>query len=114
VLFCLGKETKAGQHIRSVSGFSVSILSHEQQDLSSYFAGSWKQAEPPPFSFSAWEGGPRLEGCIAALGCRVHAIHEGGDHWIVVGEVLATYRVDEHGLPLVFFSGKYMTLGEST
>jgi flavin reductase (DIM6/NTAB) family NADH-FMN oxidoreductase RutF len=113
VLFCLGKETKAGQHIGSVSGFSVSILSHEQQDLSAYFAGSWKDPEPPPFLFTAWEGGPRLEGCIAALGCRVHAIHEGGDHWIVVGQVLATYRVDGSGLPLVFFGGKYMTLGES-
>ena len=114
VLFCLGKETKAGQHIRSVSGFAVSILSYEQQDLSAYFAGTWKQPDPPAFRFTAWEGGPRLDGCIAALGCRVHAIHEGGDHWIVVGQVLATYRLDENGLPLVFFGGKYMTLGEST
>jgi flavin reductase (DIM6/NTAB) family NADH-FMN oxidoreductase RutF len=112
VLFCLGKETKAGQHIQSVSGFAVSILSHEQQELSAYFAGSWKDSEPPPFAFTEWEGGPRLEGCIAALGCRLHAIHEGGDHWIVVGQVLATYRVDENSLPLVFFGGKYMTLGE--
>jgi len=114
VLFCLGKDTKAGQHIRSVSGFAVSILNHGQQDLSSYFAGSWKHAEPPQFTFAAWEGGPRLEGCIAALGCRVHAIHEGGDHWIVVGQVVAAYRADEGGLPLVFFSGKYVTLGDFT
>ena len=112
VLFCLGKETKAGQHIRSVSGFAVSILSHRQRELSSYFAGSWGEPEPPPFTFTAWEGGPRLEGCIAALGCRVHAIHEGGDHWIVVGQVVATYRVDGQALPLVFFGGKYRTLGE--
>ena len=113
VLFCLGKDTKAGQQIRAVAGFAVSILDHEQQDLSSYFAGSWKSPEPPPFTFAAWDGGPRLEGCIAALGCQVHAIHEGGDHWIVVGQVVATYRVDEGGLPLVFFGGKYVTLGEA-
>lgn len=111
VLFCLGKETKAGQCIQDVSGFAVSILSRDQQDLSSYFAGSWKQAEPPPFGFVTWDGGPRLEGCIAALGCRMHAIHEGGDHWIVVGQVVAAYRRDAGGDPLVFFSGKYMTLG---
>jgi len=113
VLFCLGKDTKAGQHIRKVSGFAVSILSHEQQDLSSYFAGSWRGDDPPPFTFTAWDGGPRLDGCIAALGCRISAIHEGGDHWIVVGEVVATYRV-EQGLPLVFFGGRYMTLGDVT
>jgi flavin reductase (DIM6/NTAB) family NADH-FMN oxidoreductase RutF len=114
VLFCLGKETKAGLHIRAVSGFAVSILGHDQQNLSSYFAGTWKDQDPPPFAFTEWEGGPRLEGCIAALGCRVHAIHEGGDHWIVVGEVVATYRVEDSGLPLVFFGGKYMTLGDVT
>ena len=113
VLFCLGKDTKAGQHIRKVSGFAVSILSHEQQDLSSYFAGTWRGDDPPPFTFTVWEGGPRLEGCIAALGCRISAIHEGGDHWIVVGEVVATYRVEE-GLPLVFFGGRYMTIGDVT
>ena len=47
---------------------------------------------------------------MAALGCRTHAIHEGGDHWIVVGEVVATYRADDAGEPLVFFGGKYVGL----
>ena len=112
VLFCLGKETKAGHHIRSAPGFSISILREDQRDLSSYFAGAWAlDAAPPPFSFTEWEGGPRLDGCMAALGCRTHAIHEGGDHWIVVGHVMATYRDEEAGEPLVFFGGRYVTLG---
>ena len=51
VLFCLGKDTKAGRHIRSVSGFAVNILGHNQQDLSSYFAGSWRNTRDAP-SFS--------------------------------------------------------------
>jgi len=110
VLFCLGKETKAGQYIRSTPGFAVSILSQHQRDLSSYFAGAWKDPDPPSFSFTAWEGGPRLEGCVAALGCRLHAIHEGGDHWIVVGQVVAAYRADDVGEPLVFFGGRYVSL----
>jgi flavin reductase (DIM6/NTAB) family NADH-FMN oxidoreductase RutF len=110
VLFCLGKETKAGQQIHAAHGFAVSILSQEQRDLSSYFAGAWREPTPPPFSFTEWEGGPRLDGCVAALGCRIHAIHEGGDHWIVVGEVVATYRLDDGNLPLVFFGGRYVSL----
>ena len=98
-------------HIRSAPGFSISILREDQRDLSSYFAGGWApDAPPPPFSFMTWEGGPLLEGCIAALGCRTHGIHEGGDHWIVVGEVVATYRAEDAGEPLVFFSGKYVGL----
>ena len=111
VLFCLGKDTKAGHHIRSAPGFSISILREDQRDLSSYFAGAWAvDAAPPPFSFTEWEGGQRLDGCIAALGCRTHAIHEGGDHWIVVGQVIATYRDEGAGEPLVFFGGRYVGL----
>jgi flavin reductase (DIM6/NTAB) family NADH-FMN oxidoreductase RutF len=111
VLFCLGKDTKAGVMIHHAPGFAVSILSHTQRDLSSYFAGLWRGTETPPFTFIAWEGGPRLEGCVAAMGCRIHAIHEGGDHWIVVGHVVSTYRDEAAGEPLVFFGGKYVNLG---
>ena len=88
VLFCLGKGTKAGQFIHQVTEFSVNILSQDQQPLSSYFAGAWKGEAPPPYSFTRSEGGPRLDGSVAALGCSVDAVHEGGDHWIVVGQVV--------------------------
>jgi flavin reductase (DIM6/NTAB) family NADH-FMN oxidoreductase RutF len=110
VLFCLGKDTKAGLTIHSAPGFAVSILSQSQRQLSSYFAGISKDPEPPPFTFIEWDGGPRLDGCVAAIGCRTHAIHEGGDHWIVVGQVIATYRDENAGEPLVFFGGKYVEL----
>jgi flavin reductase (DIM6/NTAB) family NADH-FMN oxidoreductase RutF len=110
VLFCLGKDTKAGVLIHDSPGFAVSILSQTQRDLSSYFAGLWREDVPPPFTFVNWDGGPRLEGCVAAMGCRIHAIHEGGDHWIVVGQVIATYRDEAAGEPLVFFGGRYVGL----
>lgn len=110
VLFCLGKHTKAGRSIRDVSGFSVSILHEGQQDLSLYFAGSWKDETPPPFSFVEWEGAPRLDGCTAALGCEIHAVHEGGDHWIVVGRVRAMHLADRDVAPLVFFGGRYTSI----
>ena len=110
VLFCLGKKTKAGEQIHGASGFSVNILCHEQQDLSTYFAGGWKGDAPPPFTFIEWDGGPRLDGCAAALGCTVNTVHEGGDHWIVVGEVVAIYRNERPCRPLVFFGGRYVDL----
>jgi 3-hydroxy-9,10-secoandrosta-1,3,5(10)-triene-9,17-dione monooxygenase reductase component len=110
VLFCLGKETKAGQAIHTAAGFSVSILRHAQQPLSTYFAGGWRDGTPPPFSFVTWDGGPRLEGCAAALGCEVHGIHEGGDHWIVVGRVVALHVAEDEIPPLVFYRGRYLTI----
>lgn len=114
VLFCAGKTTKTGQLVLKAEGFSVNILRHDQEALSTYFAGRWKGAEPPPFRFLTWVGGPRLEGCSAALGCAVHEIYEGGDHWIVVGRVLALHQGIEPRRPLAFFSGCYHRLENAT
>src|SRR5262245_24747326 len=113
VLFCVGKHTKMGQLIESARGFSVNILQQNQLPLSTYFAGGWKDDTPPSFAFCEWEGGPRLEGSAAALGCSIHAIYEGGDHWIVIGYVLALY-LDQNGVsPLVFCGGRYVALDSS-
>ena len=113
VLFCAGKDTRAGRAIHRATGFSINILAEGQQDLSAYFAGVRGDAPPPPFTFVSWEGGPRLEGAAASLGCSTHAIHEGGDHWIVIGEVTAVHRADAAIRPLVFFRGRYRALGET-
>ena len=110
VLFCVGKNTNLGETIHRASGFSVNILQQDQQHLSTYFAGAWKEPFPPPFTFAEWDGGPLLEGCAAALGCAVDAIHEGGDHLIVVGKVLSLYRSESAGAPLVFSAGRYASL----
>jgi 3-hydroxy-9,10-secoandrosta-1,3,5(10)-triene-9,17-dione monooxygenase reductase component len=110
VLFCVGKTAHLSALIRSASGFSVNILAQTQRDLSTYFAGGWRQPVPPAFSFTSWQGGPLLNGCTAALGCAVDTIHEGGDHWIVIGRVLALYRNEEACPPLVFRGGRYAAL----
>ena len=112
VLFCVGKHTRAGQAVHAAAGFSINILAEGQQEVSTYFAGAWKSAPPPPFSFLEWQGGPRLEGSVASLGCEIHGIHEGGDHWIVIGHVIATYRAESTPRPLMFFRGAYAALGE--
>ena len=112
VLFCCGKSAHMSEAIRSASRFSVNVLSEAQQNISTYFAGGWKDAAPPPFQFLPWHGAHRLDGCIAALGCAVETILEGGDHWIVVGRVFALHRSDDARAPLLFFRGRYGTLGE--
>jgi len=112
VLFCLGKDTKAGQSIHTATGFSVNILQQEQLPLSTYFAGAWREPEPPAFSFVTWDGGPRLEGCAAAIGCDVYGIHDGGDHWIVVGRVIALHVSDGDVAPLAFYGGRYVAIGK--
>ena len=115
VLFCASRDSKIGQLARVGLSFSVNVLRQEQRDLSTYFAGAWKEGAPPAFSFSQWEldrhaPAPRLEGNAAALACTVASMHEGGDHWIVVGEVVAVDRPADLAEPLVFHRGRYASL----
>ena len=112
VLFCVAKKAHLGQVIHLASGFSVNILTQEQQSLSTYFAGGWKEPEPPAFTFEPWSGGPKLAGIAAALGCAVEMIYEGGDHFIVIGRVLALYHCEPPTAPLVFRAGRYAALAE--
>ena len=112
VLFCVSKTSRTGQLMRAVKGFSINILRQDQQALAVYFAGAWKEPTRPLFRFVTWEGGPRLEGCAAALGCAIHSIVEGGDHWIVIGRVIGLYQDPEGRHPLVFFRGRYARLAE--
>jgi flavin reductase (DIM6/NTAB) family NADH-FMN oxidoreductase RutF len=114
VLFCVGKSTKTGQLLHVGHRFCVSILHEGQRDLSTYFGGGWKSDVPPPFAFVNWHESPRLEGSAAALSCRVEAIHEGGDHWIVVGHVAAFQRREDGVAPLIFFGGRYVDLAGSS
>ena len=113
VLFCVGKHSRTGRSIHDATRFSINILGEGQQDLSTYFAGGWRHDSPPPYTFGRWEGGPRLEGCAASLACEVDAIHEGGDHWIVIGRVIAVHTSNLPAKPLVFFRGAYAALSES-
>jgi flavin reductase (DIM6/NTAB) family NADH-FMN oxidoreductase RutF len=110
ILFCPAKSTKTGQQVTHVKSFSVNVLREDQQALSNYFAGGWKQQTPPPFRFVQQEGIPRLEGSLASLLCRVHAVYEGGDHWIVIGEVIAMFQGVEPLHPLGFHLGRYALL----
>jgi flavin reductase (DIM6/NTAB) family NADH-FMN oxidoreductase RutF len=50
-----------------------------------------------------------MERAIAWLDCRVHAVHDGGDHSIVLGRVV-DLGVRGGQPPLVFYRGGYTGL----
>ena len=92
VLVCIHKDGMIMPHLREAPIFSLSFLNANQQDLSDYFAKRWQGDEPPNHRFVDWADGVRLGTCIGALAMKKHAIHEGGDHWIVVGDEASISR----------------------
>ena len=107
VLFCPGKKTRFAQALNDMSGYSINFLRHDQQALSTYFAGGWKEAHPPAFRFVPSLCAPRLEGSLATIDCEPQNITDLGDHWLVVGHVLGLHVGVPPLRPLLFFHGRY-------
>lgn len=108
VLFCLGKSSTSLDAMLSVNSFAINILSDKQEVISSRFASRLEDR----FSGVDWRpgqtGSPLLEGALATLDCRKHQTIEAGDHYILIGEVLATTM--HEGDPLLYFASKYRRL----
>ncbi|MDP7643162.1 MAG: flavin reductase family protein [Anaerolineales bacterium] len=107
VLVCVNKELPILEQLKLTKNFSINILREEQEALSNYFAQLWEEESPPLYEFVAWEGVPRLKGCVGSLGCVLHEVFDGGDHSIVVGRVKALHQGVEPFLPLLFYGGRY-------
>jgi 3-hydroxy-9,10-secoandrosta-1,3,5(10)-triene-9,17-dione monooxygenase reductase component len=116
VMFCPGKKSRLARHVANLSGFSINILRHDQQALSTYFAGAWQEPTPPPFRLVPGKCAPRLEGSLASIGCEPQQVIEAGDHWIVIGHVLELHAGIPPHRPLLFLGGRYrhVDFSEST
>lgn len=114
LLVCVSVSRRARMDgfLKQAGGFALNVLSEDQQALSQYFAGAWPHATPPEYRLEPWAGGPRLVGCLAAVGCRIDGVLDGGDHRLFLGRVLALHRTEGPLLPLLFFGGHYHRLRE--
>ena len=93
--------------------FSVSILADDQQALAECFAQPTTATKLKRFCDAAWHeaetGSPILEGALAYFDCRLMARHDGGDHTIFLGEIVAAgYRED--AAPLIWYGSRYRRL----
>lgn len=109
ILFCPSSRSRFSQLLPTLDSFSINFLRDEQQSLSTYFAGGWKDS-PPPYRFVHDGAAPRLQGALASLHCRKFSLQEAGDHWVVIGRVVKIHRGSEPHRPLLFFKGQYRML----
>jgi len=93
--------------------FAVSVLTRDQHDLAECFAQPTTAEKLKRFCDAAWHeaetGSPILEGALAYFDCRLSARHDGGDHAIFIGEIVAAgYREDAE--PLLWYASAYHRL----
>ncbi|NGY05694.1 flavin reductase family protein [Solimonas terrae] len=105
VLWSLARSARSLASFANATHWAVHILSAQQEALSNRFAKSGSDKFAGLAVEAGHGGAPLLAGCAARLQCRSAFQYEGGDHLILVGEVL---DFDSCELPpLVFQSGRY-------
>lgn len=106
VAFFPAKSSSSWPRIEAVGKFCVNVLASDQMALCRQIAA------PGPEKFAgiahrvSANGSPILDNVVAWIDCALEAVHEAGDHYIVLGRVVAL-EVDRPGRPLLFFQGSY-------
>ncbi len=90
--------------------FAVNFLADDQRSISDKFAGRTGAGDRFEGVVCApgVTGSPIIQGSRAAVECRSWRVYDGGDHTIVVGEVVSA-RTFNTKRPLVFYSQQYTT-----
>lgn len=106
ILWSIDKNAYSLETFKQCDYFAVNILSDQQIALSNRFAGRGEDK----FKGLDYTNGagdcPLLPKALAQLQCKNWQVYEGGDHLIMVGEVIEYQRLD-NTRPLVFSQGTY-------
>ena len=109
ILVCVHKMAAAAEPLAGASHFAINVLQREQQPASIQFS---TRAEDR-FGSTPWScgeaGAPILEDSLGVFECERFAVYDGGDHHILVGQVVKA-SFDAGLDPLLYFRGRYRRL----
>lgn len=112
VLFNLTGENPTRTMIEQSGNFGVSMLAHDQQNLSEIFAGFGRRIQDRfegLQTFTLKSKAPLLPGALAWLECEVYQILPLPGSTLIVGKVIAG-QVGAYNRPLVYHNRAYVDI----
>ncbi len=106
VLFCLDKKNLNFDAFSMNKHFTINILTEDQEKISNNFAMQSKDKFKNIDYDISINNSPILKNCLGTIECLMHAVHEGGDHQIIVAQV-TNISCNDDAKPLVYYKGKY-------
>jgi 3-hydroxy-9,10-secoandrosta-1,3,5(10)-triene-9,17-dione monooxygenase reductase component len=114
VMFSPARTSRAWPAIQRAGSFCVNFLAAGQEQLSNTMASRGTDK----FAGIEWSlsktGSPMFDGIVGYVDCTIEAVHEAGDHHVVIGRVQdMDFTADADGAspdPLLFFQGAYRTV----
>ncbi|GLP96411.1 flavin reductase family protein [Paraferrimonas sedimenticola] len=108
VLWSIDRRALSLQAFTENEHFAVHVLGESQSEQSNLFARQGADKFGQVATSEGIGGVPLFEEYCARFQCRLVHQYEGGDHVIMVGQVLAFDTTDEN--PLIFHGGQYRQL----
>jgi flavin reductase (DIM6/NTAB) family NADH-FMN oxidoreductase RutF len=105
---CVDREADMHDAILRIPEFVVNVLASHQEALARRFADQHEDRFEGIGYHLSPEGLILLDGALAHIECRRHTHYPGGDHTIVVGQVVG--GVTGKGRPLLYYRGGYAAL----
>lgn len=109
LLVCIAKRARCASALANAPNFAVNVLQTGQQPASIRFSTK----DEDRFGSTPWSigetGAPLLMDSLGVFECARHAMHDGGDHHILVGRVVRA-SFDANMDPLLYFRGRYRRL----
>ncbi|HYA56057.1 MAG TPA: flavin reductase family protein [Nitrososphaerales archaeon] len=110
ILISIAKGSAIHDLFCEAKAYAVNFLADDQKSVSDRFAGrtgARDRFEGLRF-IRGVTGSPIIEGARVAIECKPWQVYEGGDHSILVGEVVAAKTFNSKR-PLVYYSQQYTT-----
>lgn len=106
VLVCVEKAADTHDCIARAQAFCVNVLSSDDERIARIFAEGPHGTKFDGIAHHPEQtGAPVLDAALAWVDCELRAAHDGGDHTIYVGRVMAG---DAHeGAPILYYRGGY-------
>ncbi len=114
VLFCAEKIARFHDTVLEAGFWSVSVLGEDSEKISRWLATRGRpldgQLDGIDHHAGPVTGAPVLDAALSALECRTAAVYDGGDHSIIVGEVVGVSNSADARGPLIHHQGQYRSL----
>jgi len=105
--FFVGKGSSTWPQIEAAGRFCANVLGDHQEEVCRAFAAKGVDRFATISWRTASSGSPIIDDAVAWIDCRIDQVVEAGDHWLVLGRVLALDTHDTTRTPLVFHRGGY-------
>ena len=109
MLASLHRDSRTLAAVTTAGRFAINVLGSDQEELARQFSSRVAvEAKWVGVGWAERDGSPWLDGALVSISCDLRDRHPGGDHEIVIGEVLSIESGE--GAPLLFHRGAYPSL----